>query len=499
MRFLTAAAVLLATTATTPLIAPQAAAAAAVQPCTPESCYEAGALRKDLLRLHRKLPTMVHNLYAQAEEEEFEEAYAEARRAILTDMPKAKAHLLFQRYLTTAQMAHLKTDALIADAITHFQEGGRVLPFNIRVVDDGLLVTPFLIGSDTLPNGSIITSINGEATYDVLDRMGALIAADTEDMVYAIAEQGFPFYYYLLEGEVSQLQLDIIRPDGTKASIDYYVGGTIRDMEELGAGVTEEDPDAVDFSTREVSFPGNGIAYLRPGPFGNIEGEPRPEGVAYDPTAFEAFLTDAFDRIAAEGSTDLLIDLRDNPGGDNSFSDLLVARIADKPFRWASRFEVRASAENKARVNATSPEPGSLSAQMKDLELATADGAIYSVELPEVAPRADNRFDGRVWVLVDRHSYSNAVVTAATLQDHGFATVLGEETRDVATTFGSAEQFTLPETGIVVTYPKSFIVRPSGLESDSYIEPDEEFFDLALGREEADMLERAIAEIEASR
>jgi C-terminal processing protease CtpA/Prc len=63
---------------------------------------------------------------------------------------------------------------------------------------------------------------------------------------------------------------------------------------------------------------------------------------------------------------------------------------------------------------------------------------------------------------VNRNSFSNAVAVAATLQDYGFATILGEETSDLASTLGAMETFTLPATGLVVGFPKAEIIRPSG-------------------------------------
>jgi C-terminal processing protease CtpA/Prc len=54
------------------------------------------------------------------------------------------------------------------------------------------------------------------------------------------------------------------------------------------------------------------------------------------------------------------------------------------------------------------------------------------------------------------------VSVAALVQDYKFGTVLGEATSDMATTYGAMETFALPNTGIVVGFPKAHIVRPNG-------------------------------------
>jgi hypothetical protein len=52
------------------------------------------------------------------------------------------------------------------------------------------------------------------------------------------------------------------------------------------------------------------------------------------------------------------------------------------------------------------------------------------------------------------------VSVAALVQDCKFGTIVGEETSDMATTYGTMEQFNLPKTGIMVGYPKAHIIRP---------------------------------------
>ena len=48
-------------------------------------------------------------------------------------------------------------------------------------------------------------------------------------------------------------------------------------------------------------------------------------GSSYDRSKYSSFIDDAFTKIVASVATDLLIDLRGNPGGDNSFSDPMIA------------------------------------------------------------------------------------------------------------------------------------------------------------------------------
>jgi C-terminal processing protease CtpA/Prc len=99
-------------------------------------------------------------------------------------------------------------------------------------------------------------------------------------------------------------------------------------------------------------------------------------------------------------------------------------------------------------------------------------GEIIDFDLGDTKPREGGRYRGKVYMLIDRHSYSNSVTVAALAQDYGFAKILGEETSDLATTYGAMETFTLKETGIDVGFPKAHIIRPNGGTAARGVIPD---------------------------
>jgi C-terminal processing protease CtpA/Prc len=178
----------------------------------------------------------------------------------------------------------------------------------------------------------------------------------------------------------------------------------------------------------------------------------------------------------------------------------MIAWFADRPFRFASRYEVKASSQTRRVLQDLAvEEPGGVSAEMLDAMGQRENGETFEFEIPTVQPRRDSTFAGRIWVLVNRHSYSNATTVAAIIQDYGFGTVLGEETSDVPTSFASSAQFTLPETGIVVTYPKAYFVRPSGDEGPHGVVPDHLFHFPIVPAEEDSVLQEVLAYIGSRR
>ena len=250
-----------------------------------------------------------------------------------------------------------------------------------------------------------------------------------------------------------------------------------------------------DGSTRAFRPLGDDVFYLRPGPFSATVEERGKDGVAYDIDGFRTFIDKAFTALAESGAGNLLIDLRGNGGGDVSFSDLLIARIAHRPFTFASRYSVRAGELTK---DAWSEHDGTVETISGRIALGIAEaetGATFEVALPLVAPTETGRFEGRVWVLVNRHSYSNAAVVAAQVQDYDFGTLMGESTADLATTYGAVESFTLPHSQALVYYPKAYMVRPSGDETVVGVQPDVPLPLQPVGTSEARVLAAALTHI----
>jgi C-terminal processing protease CtpA/Prc len=144
----------------------------------------------------------------------------------------------------------------------------------------------------------------------------------------------------------------------------------------------------------------------------------------------------------------------------------MLAWFAKAPFRFAKDFRIRVSAaaiaSNAKRLSAQTDKGDSISSKFADAYARHRIGDVFSFDIPMAQPRDGQRFGGRVFMLVNRHSYSNTVQVAAMSQDMHIATILGEETSDLATTFGAMEQFTLPRTGIDVGFPKAQIIRVNG-------------------------------------
>jgi C-terminal processing protease CtpA/Prc len=194
-----------------------------------------------------------------------------------------------------------------------------------------------------------------------------------------------------------------------------------------------------------------------------------PGAFSGEEAAFREFVDDAFAQISAVKPERLILDLRNNAGGDDAFSDYLVSYLADRPFRWNHHFTVRTSDALKAHARSAMNPDSAFTAAI----LAHDSGALFRFDFGTVAPQpAEKRYSGKVFALINRQTHSQSAVAAAQLQDYGWALLVGEETAESPTLYASVFPYTLPETGITVQISKGQIVRVSGQETPGGVVPD---------------------------
>jgi hypothetical protein len=445
-------------------------AACAATPVDGEPRHAAEPLREDFDALYAGLRAAHVDLYAHRSKAEYDALHRRMRAELDAPLTTAEARVRFQRFAAFGRIAHARVEPPVEAWETYRSGGGKAFPLFLRVVDGVVHVSDTVGRIDGVAPGDVLLAVDGAPVDAWLAPLRDLISADSDRLRDTQLETRLPMLAWLAHGPRDGFALRVRKADGR----DIDAVAPARSRAESGSLMASRAPRfELDWNAREARMLDGGIAYLRPGPFYDN----RPDAASpWDNAAFLAFVDRAFADFIDRDARALLIDLRDNPGGDNAFSDPLLAWIADKPFRFTHRFEIRVSAQttasNRRRLQDTGNAADSLSARFDALYRGRRDGDLVLFPIDWVQPRAGRRFEGEVFVLVNRHSYSNAVSVAAIVQDFGFGTVIGEETADLASTLGAMEQFTLPRTGIEVGYPKARILRPNGDARPRGVVPD---------------------------
>lgn len=472
-------------------------AAAAGEPsapaATPERTLDPSDVRADFKQLYAGLQEAHFNLYARVSKQAYDRLYRQMLGEFTVPLSPLEAASRFQRFAAFGRVAHSRIDTAYGAFEQHMAGGGKALPFALRIVRSRVFVAQNKSGLPAIRPGDEITALDGRPIAWWLAHCARNVSADNRYMAESLMELDLPMLLWLEAGPAERFDLRLRRPNGQQLHLTVPTR-TRADMKRFAAG----QPAGLNLAQTDRSWRmlDASIGYLRPGGFYNTD-----PGAAdmYDNKAFGRFIDTAFEGLIAKGAKSLIIDIRDNPGGDSSFSDLMVSWFASKPYRFNSAFLIKVSPEavesNAARLP-LSP-PGSISHQFAALYAAARPGDVVHFDTPPTFPRTGPRYTGRVYLLINRNSYSNTVAVAATIQDYRFGAILGEETSDLATTYGAMETFTLPRTGLKVGFPKARIVRPSGELVPRGVRPDISIETPILESPQDPVLQRAAAIIRA--
>ena len=417
----------------------------------------------DLEELMTSLEATHFNLYAYTSKQAFKAHYLQIQNQIVKDsFSMLETTTLFQQLVAKAHNAHTRISFPAQAYRDYAESGGRIIPLEIAIENGNALIRKNWSDETTIPIGAELKSINGMPITAVLERIYLQIPA--ERLYFAQAQlEGFslPRYYWQVFGGENTYEVEV-EHNGQLETHDLKGIRVLEDYEFKRDDILQKD--------RRFRFLSESVAYLRPGELGG------------DEARYRAFIDSAFIQTKIRKAKTLLIDLRNNPGGDDSFGDYMVSYIADQPFKWASKFQLKSSALVKENVRQTKD---TTKAYWNSF-LTHTDGTIYPFDFGyyELQPKG-KRFTGKVYVLVNRQSYSQATVTAAQIQDYGFGEIVGEETAEYPNLFASIFTYSLPNTGIAVDVSKGKIERVSGIDTGQGVLPDIEIKDHLLeGKDE---------------
>ncbi len=407
---------------------------AACVPYTTVAIEEPNFTREEVIEDLKSLVSFVSsthpNLARSADLAQLESVADDVRQLLPKKMTQREAWMALAVLNPVIGDAHTGLRRPVA-ALSAYQEGGSaLLPAPIVFDSNGAVRIALSAANDLgVDPGDEVLSINGIDVPEIIDTLEPRMRGESSALGRLIMERYFAEYFWIAYGGYDRYVVRVQSARGIQTV-------------ELAASHDVSGDDAV-FEYHALD---DDVAYLSVASF-DISQKVR----------FETFLADAFADIKNRGVEKLIIDLRENGGGAHDVSDVLMGYLTDAPFSAISGVTARITEENINRI------PGA--------EL----GTVVSIPFRQVVePPADHplRFQGTVFALIGRLTYSQAIVFATTLQDYGIATIAGEETEGPANQTGQVQSFVLPHTGLEVLAPIYVFTRASGDTSLDGVIPD---------------------------
>lgn len=319
-------------------------------------------------------------------------------------------------------------------------EQALLLPLDVRVIGGRLFILRDYANAGALA-GSEITAINGVAAASILATLTAAAPGDgfiptgRASRVSRTFKEGL-YNYMDMHGRFSLT----LQPPGAASRIVEVDGQPLAALRAASASLYPQDQRPKKFI--ELSFLDDGrIARLQV--FRFTDEDEDEDG--------RKLLRQTFEKIAARGAKTLLLDLRDNPGGEDALGKLLFAHLVEQPFPYYDELTVK-----RVGLSFASHVDGSAGIPAGAL-LARADG-LYSLRAHSnlgIQQPAAPAFKGRVIALINGGSFSTTAELISQLRDKKRATFVGEESGGAyhGNSSGRDAVLVLPNSGLRLGIP----------------------------------------------
>jgi hypothetical protein len=400
-------------------------------------------LKQDLQVLKDSLIIVHPALYRYVERPVFNAAFLAVERKLNKPLSLNAFYTLVAPLATMAGDIHTLIE-LPDEYRNEVAVNNQLFPFDVRIIGQEVFIASNNSDDSTISVGSRITKINDQPILKVLQKMGSTFSGEGANQSYKtrLTEQRFAFHYFFVYGDCKTFKIEFLDGDSRKEKTVAPQPFSV---------ISERRAD-----TRKV-YPLLKPLYPQPPYLSlSLEKEKRTavltvkwlqnDVLAGNGEAFKPFIDSAFAVIKKESIQHLVIDVRNNDGGESANASYLYSYLSSNPFRFLYAMEAGKQAyETDAAIGIRYTKTGGL---YRTTDSTSTIGTFFGLNTQSLP---DNRFSGAVYVLADGLTVSAAAqfVTLVKLNNRGM--LIGEEIPG-AINGGSGRgyaYFNLPNTNLV--------------------------------------------------
>jgi hypothetical protein len=343
-----------------------------------------------------------------------------------------------------------------------------LLPLRLVEIDKRIYIKTNFSDKASELIGFEITLVNGIPIGDIMKRITPYVSLDglNENAKFkAAVEDDFAYYYSFVFGQFEYFELELRNPRDEKETKRKIKGIS---NTEFNFKYSQDTP--FPWTIKKVDT--LNAVLLRIGSFNNIAHK---EGKQI---SFKNFLKQTFEEIKEQKVKNLIIDLRNNGGGELKNSILLYSYLTNEAFQFTKEIEI-ASVKPPTYIQYTdynkalkfdSFEPKNVIKRDSNFILAKH----FSMETNKPS---DNSFSDNLYVIINGQTGSSAGSFTAYVHNEKRGKIIGEENRDNYTGFsaGVPVTLTLPNSKIKIYIPLRKFTYATGVDNGMGVIPDYPF------------------------
>ena len=445
-----------------------------------DGLFTSESLQEDFLIFRRTLETTYPSLYRYSDSVTMS-AYLDKQFTLLNKpMNEVDFYKIIALSCARVNDEHLIPSPSNSDYMNRYFENTKFFPFTFRIINRRFYVIKCALSPSPIKPGSELIAINGRSVEDILNLLLPTIPSDgyiqtfnirhLEDYSLTQVSNLFDLNYSLFADTEDSFRLEYVSPGEPANKQTLVVPGLTRDQYRKFYNERRKLDQPLTFKYLEKD-----VAYLKISSFLGWHRRRFRQN-------FDSLYQVIFAELRAKRTSHLILDLRNNEGGDNTGEKLLLY-LLPKPYRHFDYLE-------KKYVGIPS-----VSAYLENANnLIVADTLVYKTAtgyrprkeyydrwtplLYEQRPM-DMHFNGQLTVLMNGASGSMASVVCSFLKSNSQAVFIGEESGGAmeGPTSRSFAKLTLPNTHITIDVPLTKTVnavsytKGRGVIPDYWIEP----------------------------
>ena len=331
------------------------------------------------------------------------------------------------------------------------KNNGTYLPLDVRIENNRLWVADNY-SQTNIPVGDEIFAINDLKATDIIQNLYRYAEGATKDSKLMDIQESFPIHLWWIYDLKGPFKVK------TKDSVYALNGLTANELMDLKSknqnqeakkGKEQYEYTQIDPTTSLLNFRDFTIK---------------------DEAQFYAFLKSAFLQLKSKSIRNLIIDVRDNPGGGDDYGIEIIKYLYPLPFKAYSKFYYKKSKimEDFSYLflypeDRSNPKMRKAANCMGDCQEEHDYGTYYECENKALDPKPDSiRFKGNIYVLSNFKVYSAGNCFVGLIKDYRIGKIIGTETGQSMSNDGQQCWFFLPHMNVMAAGSTTLCIRPNG-------------------------------------